>query len=97
MKKALSLFNQLCVVFAISVLVVLQSGCGMAGQLSSTTETDLRSQTAQYFGARADEITVTNIKKGFPGITFDAEYKGIVYQCKTPTVFSPGTCKAHGS
>ena len=71
-------------ILAVSTIALL-SACGpmISGSMNAaTTEQDVISKTAEYFGTSPGNVQISNVKKNMLNTTYRARYRGTLYNCQ---------------
>jgi hypothetical protein len=78
--------------------ILALNGCApiISGAMNaSTTEADVVNKTVAYFGAKPDEIQISNIEKHALDTTYKAVYRGVLYNCSI--YYGAVNCKQPGT
>lgn len=77
---------------------LLLAGCApmISGVMNATTtDADVATKTAAYFGAKPEQIKITNINKQALATDYQTTYKGVLYNCTI--YYGAVTCKKPGA
>lgn len=62
---------------------------------ATTTEADVTTKTAAYFGAKPEQIKITGLTKHALATDYQTTYKGVLYNCTL--YYGSVTCKKPGA
>lgn len=83
--------------FGAAASMLFLTGCApmISGVMNATTtESDVATKTADYFGAKPDQIKIANINKQALSTNYQTTYKGKLYNCTL--YYGAVTCKKPG-
>ena len=79
------MLNKIVLFGALGAILVNAGGCApivSSAMNASVNEQEVRTKTAQYFGASEDEITITSYDKQLLATGYQTTYQGELFNCR---------------